>query len=71
METCNCWCNTRLYSRTTTFSYIYINDIAERTQSYIRLFADDTSLLVVVDDPVNAADTLNYDIDIISSWADR
>ncbi len=50
---------------------IYINDIAERTQSNIRLFADDTSLFIVVDDPVNAADTLNYDLDMISSWADR
>ncbi len=53
------------------FFLIYINDIAERTQSNIRTFADDTSLFIVVDDPVNAADTLNYDIDMISSWADR
>ena len=38
---------------------IYINDIVENINSSIRLFADDTSLYIIVDDPTDAAITLN------------
>ena len=49
---------------------IYINDITENSNSNIKLFADDTSLYVTVDeDAVNAANQLN-DLNQISTWAE-
>ena len=48
---------------------IYINDIITDIGSNIRLFADDTSLYIVVDDPVTAANCINTDLDKISQWA--
>ena len=48
---------------------VYINDIVENIHSSIRLFADDTSLYIIVDDPINAANQLNNDLDKIHSWA--
>ena len=43
------------------FFIIYINDIVADINSSIKLFADDTSLYMIVDDPVDAAETLNTD----------
>ena len=48
---------------------VYINDIVRDIGSNIRLFADDTSLFIIVDNPVTAADSLNTDLKIISQWA--
>ena len=48
---------------------IYINDIVNGITSSIRLFVDDTSLYIVVDNPVNAAYLLNSYLDTISKWA--
>ena len=48
---------------------LYINGIATDICSNIRLFADDTSLYTVVDDPSDAANCLNTDLDKISQWA--
>lgn len=48
---------------------IYINDIVKDIGSSIRLFADDTSLYIVVDSPNAAAFTLNRDLENISKWA--
>ena len=48
---------------------IYINDIVEDIDSTIKLFADDTSLYIIVDEPVHAAHTLNSDLVKISRWA--
>ena len=48
---------------------LYINDIVTDIGSNIRLFADDTSLYIVVDDPSDAANCLNTDLDKISRWA--
>ena len=45
---------------------LYINDIVTDIGSNIRLFADDTSLYIVVDDPSNAANCLNTDLGKIS-----
>ena len=47
----------------------YINDIVRDINSNIRLFADDTSLFIIVDNPVTAADSLNTDLTKISQWA--
>ena len=48
---------------------LYINDIVNDTRSNIRLFADDTSLFIIVDDPVTAASCINADHGKISAWA--
>ena len=49
---------------------IYINDIVNDISNDIRLFADDTSLFVIVDDdPAVAAASLTNDMDVISNWA--
>ena len=48
---------------------VYINDIVTEIGSNIRLFADDTSLYIVVDNPLVAAETLNADLEKISRWA--
>ena len=47
----------------------YINDIATYIGTNIRLFADDTSLYIIVDNPLVAAETLNADSEKISRWA--
>ena len=48
---------------------VYINDIVEDIDSHIRLFADDISLFIIVDDPKASAARLNIDLDKISRWA--
>lgn len=48
---------------------VYINDIVADIGSNIRLFADDTSVFIIVDDPVTAAHCLNSDLSKISRWA--
>ena len=49
---------------------IYINDIVKHLGCSIRLFADDTSLYIIVDSPDGAAYHLNVDLNSISTWAD-
>ena len=48
---------------------LYINDIVENINSSIRLFADDTTLYIIVDNPGQAAYQLNSDLDKIHQWA--
>ena len=48
---------------------VYINDIVRNIGSNIRLFADDTSLFIIVDNPVTTADSFNTDLNKISQWA--
>ena len=50
---------------------LYINDIVEDINSSIRLFADDTSLYIIADDPIQAAEQLNLDLAKIHHWADK
>jgi hypothetical protein len=40
-------------------------------QSTIKLFADDTSLYLIVDDPNETADSLNNDLTKIHDWATK
>ena len=42
---------------------LYINDIVKDIKSNIRLFADDTSLFLVVENPLSAAEILNSDLE--------
>ena len=51
------------------FFLLYINDIVADIDSNIRLFADDTSLFIIVDNPITVAENLNTDLDKISQWA--
>mgnify|MGYP000217222263 CR=1 FL=1 len=38
-------------------------------KSDARIFADDTSLFVVVDDPLTAYEILNHDLKLVEAWA--
>ena len=49
---------------------IFINDIVSDINSNIRLFADDTTLYIIVENPQSAAIVLNADMQKIDSWAD-
>ena len=49
--------------------WVYSNDIVLDMHSCIRLFADDTSLYIIVNNPDNAAEILNADLETIHSWA--
>jgi len=51
------------------FFLIYINDKVSDITSNIKLFADDTSLSMVVENPTITADILNDDPQNINSWA--
>ena len=48
---------------------IHINDITDNIQSGIKLFADDTSLFLKVDNIDEATSQLNTDLQTINSWA--
>ena len=48
---------------------LYINDIVHEINSSLRLFADDTSIYIIVDFPDSAAQILNIDLDRIANWA--
>ena len=50
---------------------IYINDLPDNLLSNIKLFADDTSLYIEVDNHDQAAETLNLDLQSIKRWADQ
>ena len=50
---------------------IYINDIVTNIKSTVRLFADDISLYLIVNEPVEAARCLNSDLELIYQWAER
>lgn len=50
---------------------IYINDIVEDIHSTIRLFADDTSLYITVENPIIAAEHPNADLAKINLWATK
>ena len=49
---------------------LYINDIVTDIHSSVRLFADDTSLYIIVDDPTDAAEQLKIDLETINRWAE-
>jgi hypothetical protein len=50
---------------------IFINDIVQDIDAQINLFADDTSLYLVVDDPIETAETLNGDLDKFHIWSEK
>ena len=48
---------------------LYINDLLDGMKSDARIFADDTSLFVVVDDPQTAFEILSHDLNLVEAWA--
>ena len=49
---------------------IFINDIGTEIGSSIRLFADDTSFFIIVDNPDVATKILNADLEKVAKWAE-
>ena len=50
---------------------IYINDITDGLETMPFVYADDTTLFEVVDDPVVSAEKLNNDLVKVSEWSDK
>ena len=50
---------------------VYVSDITDGIESDINLFADDTYLLQIVDDPTTSANILNADLDRLHQWASQ
>ena len=48
---------------------VFINDILTDINLTIKLFADDTSLYLIVDDPQETAQTLNDDLVKLHAWS--
>ena len=62
----------RVYTRAASISYLYtVNDIVEDIHCNIRIFADDTSLYIVVENPLTASQMLNSDMSVIHLWAKK
>ena len=53
------------------FFFYTFTIIVEDINSSIRLYADDTSLYIIVDNPVEAANKLNSDLSKIHQWATK
>ena len=51
------------------FFLVYINDLAINLKCTVKLFADDTSLFTVVQEPTAAAEDMNHDLELIRQWA--
>lgn len=47
----------------------YINKVVDDVHLEIRLFADDTTVFVIVDNPECAAELLNTDLQNMTNWA--
>lgn len=50
---------------------IYINDLVDGIASNIKLFADDTTIYMEVNDPNQTAHILNHDLTTLKAWADQ
>jgi len=50
---------------------VYIEDLITSVGSNIKLFADDTSLYIDFDDPAEAKEILDSDLNSIKEWADQ
>ena len=50
---------------------VFINDITNNIESDIHLFADDTSLLDIIDNHLTSYAKLNRDLNRLSQWASK
>ena len=48
---------------------LFINDIADDIQSIVRLFADDSSLMLSSTNPLEIEARLNLDLHALDNWA--
>ena len=48
---------------------LYINDIVSHINSNIKLFADDTSMYIIVNDPTDSTAIINQDLDTVLNWS--
>ena len=51
------------------FFLVYINDLTVDLKYNVKLFADDTSLFTIVQDPNTTASYVNHDLELIKKWA--
>ena len=65
------WCSSGSNSWSIVFFFIYINDLSDNLESNVKLFADDTSMFLVVFDPINTSQKLDNDLDKVSLWANK
>ena len=47
------------------FFLVYLNDLTEHLRCNVKLFPDDTSLFMVVQDSNSAASDMNHDLELI------
>ena len=69
LECYHSWGISRLYTWSTSLPSFYKRYCTRHWIIYTRLFADDTSLYIIVEDPIVAAELLNADIEKIAEWA--
>ena len=50
---------------------IFIDDLSKAVNCHIKLFADDTCLYVTVDDPNEASESLNTNLNNVRKWANQ
>ena len=50
---------------------IYINDITEDIESYVNMFADDSTLCIDGDNPTQAAEVKNRDLKRVEEWSSK
>ena len=50
---------------------IFINDIVDEVNCPIKLFADDTSIYAIVDNPLITSLSLNSDLQKVQNWSNR
>ncbi len=50
---------------------MYVNDAVVDITSHIRLFADDTSLYLIVEEPEGAVNVLNHDLYKLDTWSKK
>ena len=62
------WCSSGFYPWSSSI-LLFINGIVTDIGSNIRLFADDTGLFIVVENPNTAAELLNLDLEKNMTWA--
>ena len=69
MEIYTSRCSSGFYPWSSSFSIFFIQDIVTDIGSNIRLFADDTSLFITIENPDTAAELLNLDLENIMTLA--
>ena len=68
MEINTSWCSSGLYYFPLLFQ-LFIYDIVTDSGSNIRLFADDTSLFIIVENPDTVAEFLNLNLEKYMTWS--